>query len=450
MATQTANQTFTRFPSLVEKSLFQKAATFSDAALTFIDEKGFPFSIPVSCKIDTESRILEVVKPKYLPSLQGREVAVIFNHITPLPVGGYTDRRYIVFWGRPSKEGELLWLKPTKGFTWDEKEVPFFQYSEMKNNRARRYLDQLKEKPWLSTPWLILRTFRLPFVIATILPVTLGAVIAYRSGFFDWELFALTMLGALLIHLGVNTANDYFDARMGTDDINTTPTPFSGGSRVIQYGLLPSPVVLSLSTALYLGGIIIGLYLALTRGWPIIGIGIVGLLVSYGYTAPPLKWSYRGVGELAVAIGFGPLLVLGSFFVQARTLSLEAFLASLIPGLLIMLILYVNEIPDRTWDDEAGKKTLVARMSKEAVAIGYVASLAATYGIICLSVAARVFPPTTLVALLTIPMAVKVRRLIKGNLGNPYGLMPAMSSNIRLYIYTTLLFLIGYMISFIM
>jgi 1,4-dihydroxy-2-naphthoate octaprenyltransferase len=434
---------------LVEKALFEKAASFTDAALTFIDEDGFPFSIPVRCTIDSDDKSVKVAKTKNMPSLEGRDVALIFNHITALPGGGYTDRRYIVFWARPGEENGNLVLKPTKGFTWNEKEVPFFQYSEMKNSRARHYLQELSEKPWLSTPWLILRTFRLPFVIATILPVALGGAVAFRTGFFDWTLFALTMLGALLIHLGANTANDYFDARMGADDINTTPTPFSGGSRVIQYGLLPAPVVLSLSTAAYLAGILIGLYLALTRGWPIIAIGMVGLLASYGYTMPPLKWAYRGVGELAVALGFGPLLVLGSYFVQTRTLSLEAFFASLIPGILIMLILYVNEIPDRTWDDEARKKTLVARMKEESVVTGYVASLAAAYAIVCLSVVARLFPPTALLALLTVPMAIKVRKLIKGNMGNPYGLMPAMSKNIRLYAYTTLLLLTGYLISFV-
>jgi 1,4-dihydroxy-2-naphthoate octaprenyltransferase len=162
-----------------------------------------------------------------------------------------------------------------------------------------------------------------------------------------------------------------------------------------------------------------------------------------------LKWAYRGIGELAVAVGFGPLLVLGSYFVQTQRFSLEAFFASLVPGLLIMLILYVNEIPDRTWDDEAGKKTLVARMKEESVTNGYIGSLAVAYAVICLSVVGGLFPPTALLALLTVPVAFKVTTLIKGNLGNPYGLMPTMSKNIRLYAYTTLLLLAGYLISFV-
>jgi len=434
---------------MVEKVLFQKAATYSDAALTFVDDDGYPFSVPVVFEVDSEQQVVKISKPKSLPSLRGREVGLIFNHITPLPMGGYTDRRYIVFWGQITDEGDNFMLRPTKGYTWDEKEVQFFQYSEMKVSRARSYLDQLKERPWLSTPWLVLRTFRLPFVIATILPVVLGAVIGYRSGFFNWMLFALTLAGALLIHLGVNTANDYFDAKTGADDVNTTPTPFSGGSRVIQYGLLPAPAVLSLSTAAYAVGGVIGLYLALTRGLPILLIGLLGLLVSYGYTAPPMKWVYRGVGELAVGVGFGPLLVLGSYFVQAQSFTLEAFLASLPVGMLVMLILYVNEIPDRTWDDEAGKKTFVARIREESVVTGYLVSVVALYAIVGFGAIVRIFPITSLLALLTIPMAAKVSGLIKGNLGNPYGLMPAMSMNIKLYVYTTLLLIAGYLLSFI-
>jgi 1,4-dihydroxy-2-naphthoate octaprenyltransferase len=433
---------------MVEKSLLEKAAKYSDAALTFIDDDGYPYSIPVKCEFDFQSGLVTFRKPKSLVATMPREVELIFSYITPLPVGGYTDRRYVVLWGGLQDRGTGLTFQPSKGFTWDEKEVPFFQYSEMKVSRARKYLEDLREKPWLATPWLIIRTFRLPFVIATILPITLGAVVAYRSGFFDWLLFALTMVGALLLHLGVNTANDYFDSRAGVDELNTTPTPFSGGSRIIQYGLLPSRTVLSLSTASYAGGILIGLYLTITRGLPILLIGLAGLLISYGYTAPPLKWAYRGLGELAVAVGFGPVLVLGSYYVQARSLSLEALIASIPVGVLVMLILYVNEIGDRTWDDEAGKKTLVARMGEGSVVRGFVYSMVIVYGVIVVGALTRILPLSALIALLTVPIALRVRGLIKSNLGNPYGLIPAMSLNIRLYVFTAMLLIIGYLTSF--
>ena len=433
---------------MVSKNLLAKAASYSEVSLSFIDDDGYPFSIPVSVEIDQENEIVKIA-PRTLPKIEGKEISLTFNHITPLPVGGYTDRRYIVLWGKLEDTMNGYRLKPTKGYVWDEKEVPFFQYSEMKVTRARQYLDELNEKPWLSTPWLIMRTFRLPFIIATLLPVLIGSAVAYRAGHLDWVLLAFTLSGALLMHLGANTANDYYDSRLGADDINTTPTPFSGGSRIIQYGLLPGRSVLSISSSTYLAGALIGFYLAFTRGLPILIIGLIGLLVSWGYTAPPLKLAYRGLGELAVGLGFGPLLVLGSYYVQTQSFSIEAVLASIPLGLLVMLILYVNEIPDRTWDDEAGKRTFVARMKENAIVRGYEMTMTVVYGIILVGAVSRIFPITILIALITLPLAIKERRLISGNLGNPYGLMPAMSSNIKIFAYTAILMLVGYLISFL-
>ena len=130
---------------MVDKKLFEKASIFTDAALTFEDEGGYPFSIPVSFEVDANEKLIKIQKPRSVPSLVGRNVGIIFNHVTPLPTGGYTDRRYIVFWGQLQGEAESYVLKPTKGVVWDEKEVPFFQYSEMKVTRARKYLHDLEE-----------------------------------------------------------------------------------------------------------------------------------------------------------------------------------------------------------------------------------------------------------------------------------------------------------------
>lgn len=429
---------------LVNPKLFEKAAAFTDAALTLMDDDGYPFSIPVSFEVDPGKQVIRISKPASLLNPEAQNCGIIFNYVTPLPGGGYTDRRYVVFWGNLQDEGKTCVMKPVKGFVWDEKDVPFFQYSEMKNPRARTYLDKLKIKPWLSTPWLIVRTFRLPFVIATILPVLLGVMIAFNAGFFNPGLLALTLAGAVLIHMGLNVMNDYFDFKAGTDDINTTPTPYSGGSRVLQYGLLSPTSLFSISSGAYLAGAIIGIYIVLTRGLPVLFIGIAGLLISLVYTAPPLKLVYRGLGEFAVAIGFGPILVLGSYFVQSQRFDLAPILASVIPGVLVMLILYVNEIPDVIWDDEASKRTLVARFSESGVRKGYIVSIAAVYASILLAIVAGIFPVTTILALVTIPLAVKVTKSIKNNFGNPYGLMPAMSANIKLFTYTTVLFIIGF------
>ena len=105
-----------------------------------------------------------------------------------------------------------------------------------------------------------------------------------------------------------------------------------------------------------------GIYLVIARSSPeLFLIGIAGIIVSLAYTAPPLKLVYRGFGEIAVAVGFGPLMVLGAYVVQTETLSWEALVASFPVAILIALVLYINEIPDRKGDSLAGKRTLPVR-----------------------------------------------------------------------------------------
>ena len=135
-------------------------------------------------------------------------------------------------------------------------------------------------------------------------------------------------------------------------------------------------------------------------------IGIVGFIVSLGYTAPPLKFVYRGLGEIAVALGFGPLMLLGAYVVQTGgRLAWEPFVASIPIALLVALILYVNEIPDRRGDAYAGKRTLPVRFSPSTIITGYNVAAAAAYVAVVIGVVAGVLPIPTLLMLLTIPLA---------------------------------------------
>ena len=174
--------------------------------------------------------------------------------------------------------------------------------------------------------WLTLRATRLPFLSATLIPVAVGLAIAAAQGFFDPFTALLTIIGASAAHLALNVANDVFDARQGADDANVRPTQFSGGSRVIQYGLVSLRGMSAISLACYAVAIVIGLVLLVTS-WSLrcSSIGILGLVLSIEYTAPPLKLVYRGLGELTTAIGFGPLMLVGAYVVQSGgTVSVEA------------------------------------------------------------------------------------------------------------------------------
>src|SRR5205807_4399068 len=168
-------------------------------------------------------------------------------------------------------------------------------YSERSVPQSRRYLEQLSQerghpvKPRLALPWLILRPTRLPFLTATLVPVVLGLAIAARHGPFDWPVAILTIIGASFAHLAINVTNDVFDTLSGADEANVNPTQFSGGSRVILYGLLRLRSMVLLSAGFYAAGIGIGVALAAVRGWNLLWVGIAGALISLFYTAPPLR-----------------------------------------------------------------------------------------------------------------------------------------------------------------
>src|SRR3989338_9956599 len=220
---------------------------------------------------------------------------------------------------------------------------------------------------------LMSRAFRIPFFTATIIPVAFGSIAAWHdANHFSWPRFFLAMIGAILIHAGTNTANDYFDHISGADQANPNPTPFSGGSRVIQEGLIPAKKILLMSLSCFALGSAIGLYLNhLVGGNVILILGAIGVFLGIFYSAKPFRIGYGTFGELAVCIGFGPLMVMGAYYVQAKTLPMSAFLISIPIGILIALVLCINEFPDYDGDKAAGKRTLVVILGKKNAALLY-------------------------------------------------------------------------------
>ncbi len=298
---------------------------------------------------------------------------------------------------------------------------------------------------------LFVNAVRLPFLTATLVPVLIGAAIAYydlrAAGGFDWILLGLTLLGVALFQLGTNTANDYFDHRSGADEANFTPTPFSGGSRVIQRGLLAAKTMGMLALTFYVLGTVVGLglaYLLWPAGLTILWLGLAGFLLGFLYTAPPARLAHRGVGELAVAVGFGPLIVLGAYFVQAQTFSNNALLASLPIGALIAAVLYINEFPDKDGDARVGKRTLIVRLPDRAAVWGYHALLTVAYVTILIGAILGAFPIYTLAALMTVPLAVKASIILNRNYRFPYRLIPANAFTILVHLTTGILFFLGY------
>jgi len=428
---------------------------YDEVTCAFIDDDGYPLAAPVSYELHEATGKLSIRIPKGIEPqrISEKVVNVIFNHITPLPSGGYTDRRYLSVRGKAQLKGDELIVEPTKIYGWDERSVPFPEYCEVTVPRARRYLERTGRelgrlfKPKISPIMTFFRATRLPFLMATLAPVSTGAAVAAYHGYFSALLFLFTLLGVALIHMGLNLANDYFDTKLGADPINKKPTPFSGGSRVLIYGMLSLTQAQAMMGLLFASGVAIGLYLAFTRGLlEILGLTAIGLFLSIFYTAPPLKLAYRGLGELAVAIGFGPVVVMGSYFVQTQRFALEPLIASIPVGVLIMLILYVNEVPDLEYDRAAGKMTLLTRLDRKDALGLYKAFLASVYALVALSVLAGTAPLTALLALATIPMAREVYKGVEQTYGSPYAMIPHLAKNVNLAILTSLLLATGYAI----
>jgi 1,4-dihydroxy-2-naphthoate octaprenyltransferase len=430
---------------------------YSHAVIVFLDDDGYPVSVATRFEVDATRGVVRLDPPAGMETMppKGRAVNVIFSHIRPLPEAGYDERRYVSVWGplRRHADGHLE-LVPEETQSWDESKVPFFQYSEITVPQAHRYLERLsgrlgrRVRPRLAFFWLALRTTRAPFLTATAIPVLLGVAAAALDGRWSFWLAALTLVGASFIHLALNVANDVFDTMSGADPANTRPTQFSGGSRVIYYGLVSMRGAAILSATFYLAGIGIGLYLAWLRGfWPLFWLGIAGVAISVIYTAPPIRLVHRGVGEIAVGLGFGPIMLLGSYYVQAQRFTVEALWLSLPVAILIALVLYVNEIPDREGDAAAGKRTLPVRWSKQGVIRGYTWATGVAYLLIVMGAVLRILPWTTLIALATIPLAVRVARELRQSYESPYALMPTMAANIKLHLYTGLLLLVAYIVA---
>ncbi|UCE99780.1 MAG: 1,4-dihydroxy-2-naphthoate octaprenyltransferase [Planctomycetota bacterium] len=226
------------------------------------------------------------------------------------------------------------------------------------------------------------------FLSASAAPVLVGSTLGYAvTGTFQPVLFALALLAIMAIHAGANIANDYFDHLSGNDWVNRNPTPFSGGSRYIQQGIIPPKLMLLAALVFLTIGSAIGVVIVLlTKSIFIFTVGLIGLLGGFFYTAPPVRFGYRSVGELIIALLFGLLPVYASYYLQAFVFDTTPLLPSCIVGILIFLVILVNEFPDLVADAAVNKKTLVVHFGitagiwiyRIALITSYIIAIAAT------------------------------------------------------------------------
>ncbi len=193
-----------------------------------------------------------------------------------------------------------------------------------------------------------------------------GVSLAYTDGFFRWDISLVVLLCAILIQIGTNFANDYYDFVKGADTAERI-----GFIRATSAGLVTPEAMLKATIITMSAAFILGLYLVWIGGWVILLIGLLSILFGILYTGGPFPLGYNGLGDLFVFIFFGIVAVMGTYYVHALQWSAISFWASLPVGALAVNILVVNNLRDVAQDKISGKRTLGVLLGERALKLEY-------------------------------------------------------------------------------
>ncbi len=240
---------------------------------------------------------------------------------------------------------------------------------------------------------------------ASTVPVAAAGALAAVDHSFSWLFFLAALIAALFLHIGTNVVNEIYDVRKGIDTI-TSPR----ASHALLMGRLTEREAFALAGTAFGLSAVIGVALVVARGWPVVAFGAAGLLGGWGYTAPPLQYKYRALGLPLVFLLMGPLMVIGAYYVITGGFDWGAVAISIPVGLLVAAILQGNEWRDISEDARAGIVTFSIRAGRRIAHIGYVALVIGAYLALAMAVAADSVPPLSLLAILSLPLLVRVIR----------------------------------------
>jgi 1,4-dihydroxy-2-naphthoate octaprenyltransferase len=283
--------------------------------------------------------------------------------------------------------------------------------------------------------WLMaIRPKTLP---AAVSPVLVGTALAVADEAFSPMPALAAMVCALLIQIGTNLANDYFDYVKGADVAER-----KGPTRVAQSGLISLTQLRAGTIIIFMLAALVGLYLVLVGGWPIMAIGAASLISAVVYTGGPFPVGYHGMGDLFVFLFFGLAAVCGTYYLQTLTLNAAAVTAAVPVGALTVAILVVNNLRDIETDRQTGKRTLAVMLGVRGTHFEYVVLLAIAYAVPWLFLLADWASAWVLLPWLTLPLAIGlVRRLYKTVEGPPLNRVLAGTANLDLAF--SLLFALG-------
>ncbi len=280
----------------------------------------------------------------------------------------------------------------------------------------------------------ILLLLRLPFLTVTTGAVFVGTAFAWwETGQFNIMLFLLTFVGACFFHISCNVANDYFDFKSGNDALNRNAlVPFSGGSRMVLDGFVRPEEALGISILFAILGSAIGLYLnSVLKGNIILFIGLAALFLVFSYNGFPARLVNKGVGEIAIFLAWGPLMVLGAYYVQAESISSPWVLIVAFPsGILTTLVLLINEFADKDADFSTGRKTWVILFGFKKSLLIYLFMALSCYLLVLGGVLLGGWPIWSLLVIVTLPLPFIAYKVGMRNLDNWPGFFPAVKNTI--------------------
>jgi 1,4-dihydroxy-2-naphthoate octaprenyltransferase len=308
---------------------------------------------------------------------------------------------------------------------------------------------------------LWIQASRALYTITVLLPCCLGAVVAWWSGSpFNWGLLVLILVGMMFANIGTNFTNDYFDYRSGVDKLDEGriykkgsevlyDNPLAESGSVDGYALYffsPRTILISALASLAVTAAI-GLYLVLRVDWRILPLGLMGILMGYFYTAPPVRFGYRGWGDLICFLGSGPFPVIGTFFLFTGGVTWSAVLAGIIAGLWVDAILYIGNVPDAEADRAVGKRTLSTFLGRKAVRILAPLYYGIAFALVAVSVILGLFPPWALLCLLTLPIVIRVLVITRKHYDRIPSFAPAILMTVQVFAISTVLLGVGFILS---
>lgn len=236
---------------------------------------------------------------------------------------------------------------------------------------------------------------------ASTIPVLSAGALAFAQNKFEAAPFFASLAAAMLLHVGTNITNEIYDVRNGVDSI-TSPR----ASQALLKGRLTEHEAFGLIRASFLLAILFGIALIALRGWPVALLGLAGLVLGYGYTAPPFQYKYKAIGLPIVFVLMGPLMVMGAYYTITGGVSWTSLIVSLPIGLLVTAILHGNEWRDITDDARYGIGTLSALMGRKWAHIVYLSLITGAFITVIVAVLLHSLPQTSLLALLSMPFLV--------------------------------------------